>query len=223
FGTAARPDSILDNPGRLGYYLFVSMQYYFLGMSALTPRMVNSLGGALMVVYAYRLGTAAFGREEGRLAAGWVACFPSPVLWSALNLRDIWLALTLAMVVFHAQRLRERFSLVSLAMIFLGIVWVNYNRFYLVGVLVVIVLSILLVGRSGRIGYTVGLTTLFVVGVLALYFVYGVGESSIETLDLATVNRYRRDMGREATGRSAYLGQEDITNPFVLVAMIPVG
>jgi hypothetical protein len=185
--------------------------------------MFNALAGALMVVYAFRLGSWVFGRDEGRLAAIWVCFFPSLVLWASLNLRDIWLALSIEITVYHALRLRDKYSAWSVLMIILNLVWINYNRFYLVAVLGLIVLSILIMARSGRIGYNFAMIGVLALGMFVLYTRYGVGESQIDYLNLETVNKYRRDLGRETTGKAGYLVNEDVTNPVVLAALVPVG
>jgi hypothetical protein len=222
-GLGEQPEGLYKQSNRLGYYSMIAVQYGAFGISSLVPRMFNALAGALMVVYAYRLGSWVFGPAEGRLAALWVCFFPSLVLWSSLNLRDIWLALSIEVIVYHALRLRDKFSAWSLGMIFVGLVWINYNRFYLVAVLGLIVLSILMIARSGRFGYNLVLVSVFALGMFLMYTMYGVGEAKIDYLNLETVNKYRRDLGRETTGRSGYLVNEDVANPAVLAALIPVG
>ena len=222
-GVGARPDRLYMYPNRLGYYIFVAIQYSMLGMSLLIPRMVNCLGGALMVIYAYRLGVLVFSREVARVVAVWVSFFPSLVLWSALNLRDVWLALGILIVVYHALRLRERFSLGSLTVIFLGLVWFNFNRFYLVGVLGLIVLCILVLARSGRTFHNLVLLGVVATVMVMLHFAFGIGERNIDYLDLETVSYYRQKLGGLSTGRSGYLTEMDVTNPVVLISLVPLG
>src|SRR5262249_34579681 len=126
-----------NQANRIGYYMFVALQYSLFGCSPIVPRLFNALAGALFVIYAYQLGFHAFGRTEGKLAALWAALFPSLVLWSALNIRDVWLALSVLVIVWHAMRLRERLSAESLVVMLACMVWIQFNRPYLFAIMAV--------------------------------------------------------------------------------------
>jgi hypothetical protein len=222
-GDGSRPDRLLDQTNRLGYYYFVAIQYYFLGWSLLIPRMFNCLGGALMVLYAYRLGIAVYDRAVARVVASWVGVFPSLVLWSSLNMRDVWLALTILIIVYHTLQLRDRFSILSLLPIFLGLLWLNFNRFYLVGVMGLVVVCILAMGRFRHMIRNLFLLFVVLAGMVMLHIVLGLGEKAIDYADMTTIAQYRQKLGGKYTGNSGYLTELDATNPLVLVILIPLG
>jgi hypothetical protein len=208
---------------RIGYYCFVAAQYFVFGVSPLVPRVVNSLGGALLVIYAYRLAHHVFGQAEAKLAAVWTALFPSLVLWSALNLRDVWLALTILVIIWHTLLLRERVSVPSLGILLVGMVWIYYNRPYLCGIMAVVVTGMLVLARSEHWGRDLCIAGLFLALLFVLQLQLGGGESRLEFASLARIEHYRKGMSNSRWAHSGYLSDVNVTNPVELLLFLPAG
>lgn len=208
---------------RFGYYRLVTAQYYIFGPSLLVPRMFNALAGALLVFYSWRLASYVFGRTAGKVAAVWATFFPSLLLWSALNMRDIWLALSILAIVWHSLLLRDRFYVTSTAVIVAHLVWIQYNRPYLVLIMIAAIAGIFFFARSQRFGREI-VVGVFVVGLLVtLHNVFGLGREGLEWLDLEKIASRRETLARGSVGQSGYLGDVDLSRPEALIVFIPVG
>ena len=92
----------------VNYTYLVATVYYFLGHSLLAAKMLNVAFGALTGVAVYALGAELFDRRTARLAALITAFFPSLVVWSVINLKDIMVALLTVTVVFGLVRYARR-------------------------------------------------------------------------------------------------------------------
>jgi hypothetical protein len=207
---------------RIGYYNFVTLQYYLLSPSFMIPRLLNCLAGALIVFYAYRLATLVFGRLEGRVAAVWTTLFPSLILWSTVNLRDIWLALSVLVIVYHSMELRERFNLTSIATIIAHLIWIQYNRSYLVMIMIGGIIGVFAFARTKRLGRDFLVGGLLVALFMTLHYGFGLGRDGFEWLDLGKVSIQREKLARANVGESGYLGSLSLQNPTVLVTFFPL-
>jgi len=108
--------STLLPSGPRAYFRIVAVQYFLFGAYSLIPKLVNCLLGAslirLIFDIALRMGLGPLGALR---AATYVTWFPSLVLWSALNIRDAWVILLIALLCRQALVLQERFALLPLA------------------------------------------------------------------------------------------------------------
>jgi len=225
-GSIARPESLFTQPAvsRIGYYTFVAMQYATFGFSPLVPRMFNCLAGALCVILAYRIALLIFSSREARVAAIWTALFPSLILWSALNIRDIWLTVSILAVVWSALVLRERLSLGPVVTILLGLAWMQYTRSYLVPVMVMVILATLVVTRTDRLAPSLLALGLFMLLLVFLNDRLGFSNTALEFTDLDRIQYHREKMGSSFNNqKSGYMGNVDITNPLILALFLPVG
>jgi hypothetical protein len=223
-GIVPRPP-FLSEPAyqeRIGYFTLVTLQYYLVGIAFMLPRLVNCLAGALMVLYAYRLALLIFGPTEAKVAAVWTAYFPSLVLWSTLNMRDIWLALGVLMVVYHALRARERLSFRSLFVIALTLAWISFNRPALVIVLIGALGTIFGLARAQRLGRDVTVAVLVLGLIVFLQRGLGIGQQGLDWFDLARLTNYRSKFVNPSVGASGYLTDVNLANPGVLIGFLPL-
>ena len=207
---------------RKGYINFVAAQFFVFGHVLIVPRVFNSLAGALVVFYSVSLTRRLFGVAEARIVGVWTALFPALILWSALNLRDIWLALSVLVITYHAFALRDRFSALSLATIVGHLVWIHYNREYLVFIMIVASISIFVFARSTNRARDVVVALLLAGTLVGLYQGLGLGKEGLEFLDLDRLAAEREKLARQSVGRSGYLGDIDIKSPVALVAAVPL-
>lgn len=76
----------------VGYNLFIAALYYLCGSGMLYAKLINSLLGALIVVYVYLIGLYFFGKNPAKLAAILVAADSYAVLYSSYLYKEIFLA-----------------------------------------------------------------------------------------------------------------------------------
>lgn len=90
----------LHTYGTSGYTYWVAFLYYLFGYITLLPKVINSIVGASLGVIAYLISRELFDTRVARLSMILVTFFPSLVLWSILNLKDI-IFIFLSMVSFY--------------------------------------------------------------------------------------------------------------------------
>ena len=115
----------------------------------MAPKLMNCFIGAIGVVPMYALGRELGGRAVGYLTALAGAFWPSLILWSILNLKDVSIVVLIATVMFLALRFARRpglVVLVGLLVTFAALENMRLYVFYAFGWLVPI--SFFLVNRS---------------------------------------------------------------------------
>jgi hypothetical protein len=84
-------------------------------IAVMAPKLMNCFVGAIAVAPFYALGREMGGDRAGRLVALAGAFWPSLVLWSVLNLKDIMVVVLIATIMFLAMRFARQPGLVALA------------------------------------------------------------------------------------------------------------
>lgn len=74
------------------YSWIIAVLYWIGARSALMVQVLNVLLGTLVVFNVFRITTLLWGGAAARRAAWWVACFPTMILFSALLLREAFVA-----------------------------------------------------------------------------------------------------------------------------------
>lgn len=92
----------------VNYTYLIAIVYYVLGHSLLAAKMLNVAFGALTAVVIYALGREIFDRRAARIAALLTAFFPSLLVWSIINLKDILVVLLTATAIFGLVRYARR-------------------------------------------------------------------------------------------------------------------
>jgi hypothetical protein len=100
----------------VNYTYLVGAVYYLLGHSLLTVKMLNVAFGGLTAVVVYALGAEIFNQRAARIAALLTAFFPSLMVWSVINLKDILAVLVTTTVVFGLLRYARRHNWWSLGL-----------------------------------------------------------------------------------------------------------
>ncbi len=210
----------LHQVGRNGYFFVVAAQYFLFGAWPLLPKLTNAVLGALSVVLLFDITLRVTGNVAVSLrAARYVAYFPSLVLWSTMNIRDVWVLALILVISREAMRLQERFRLGSLLLLAAAILAIIQFRDYLFFAVTVPVVASFVVRGRGRIGRgaVVGLVVASVV--VFADQVVGTGRK-MRTLDLETLSTIRAGT---AAGESRYEGQADISTPMGAIAFLPKG
>ena len=100
-------------------------------IAVMAPKLMNCFIGAICVVPMYALGRELGGDRAGRLVALAGAIWPSMILWSVLNLKDILVVGLIATIMFLALRFARRPSLIVLAGLLVAFAATENLRLYI--------------------------------------------------------------------------------------------
>lgn len=97
----------INQYGKHGYVYCIGLFYYLFGFSPCAVKLINCLLGSGMAVLVFLLGQRCFGTVPAQWAGVLTAVFPSLILWSATNLKDIPLTFFTLLVLFLYSRLTQ--------------------------------------------------------------------------------------------------------------------
>lgn len=216
---------ILIYPGRLLAggpmgYVYIVAALFWLGAGALAAQLLNCVVGALTILIVFDLARRMTANSTVALrSATFVAYFPSLVLWSALNIRDAWVIMLIALICRQALVLQEKVSLASLA-ILAGAIWalIQFRDYVLLAVTVPMVLSFVVRGRS-HLGRNVLLG--MVGAVLVIYADQAAGTGRrVRLLDLEELQSIRH---WNTVGAASQFEKADISTPGKALVFLPKG
>lgn len=217
--TLVYPPKLLA-PGPKAYYYIVAALYYVFGAFPLVPKLVNALAGALTVPLAYDIALSVSGREAvARRAATWAAAFPSLVLWSSQNIRDVWVVLLIVFICREALRLHERATVLGALRLGAAVLLIGQFRAYILfAVTAPILVSFLVRGRAHLLRNAVlGM----LVAAVVIYADRAAGQDRrLRFVDLEALQEMRHYTG---VGGSAYEEVVDISTPGRALAFLPKG
>jgi hypothetical protein len=217
--TLVYPPKLL-NPGPKAYYYVVGALYYVFGAYPIVPKLVNALVGALTVPLTYDVALATSRREDVAMrAATWAATFPSLVLWSSQNIRDVWIVLLIVFICRQALRLHERMRVVPLLGLAGAVLLISQFRAYILfAVMGPILVSFLVRGRAHLLrNAVIGM----LVAVVVIYADRAGGQDrGLRLADLEALQEMRH---YTSIGGSAYQEQVDISTPGRALAFLPKG
>ena len=215
----APPDSLLP-AGRKGYYYVVGFIYFLFGPSSLIPKLVNCLVGALIVPtvfdLALRMGATARGALRAATFATW---FPSLVLWSALNIRDAWIVLLIALICRESLILQDRPNPPSLFVLVAAVLTIVQFRDYILFAVTGPMIVSFLARNSRNVGRNVALGA--VAATLVIYADQAAGANrKLRTFDLEEIQEIRY---WNTVGASSQFEQADISTPTKALLFLPKG
>lgn len=97
----------MNQYGKHGYVYWIGYFYYLFGFSPWAVKLINCLLGALTAVLVFLVGQRCFSTTPARWAGGLTAFFPSLILWSTTNLKDIPLTFFTLLILFLYSRLTQ--------------------------------------------------------------------------------------------------------------------
>jgi hypothetical protein len=209
----------LLGPGPKAYYYIVGTLYYVFGTWSLIPKIINACVGAWTVRIAYDLALRITSSPRIALqTATYTAFFPSLVLWSILNIRDVWIILLILLVCRQALVLQERVTVSSLAVLGGSIFFlVQFRDYILFPVTLPLLVSFFIRGRSHLFRNAV-------LGMLAasviIYTDQAAGVRRLRSLDLEELHEIRR---WNAIGANSGFEQADISTPSGALSFLPTG
>lgn len=205
-----------DQP--LAYFYLNGISHFVFGTSV-PLKLLNALIGALSCRYAYLIADTLFGGRVARRTAQLTAFFPSLVLWSAVNIRDVWVVFLILFLCWKSYELANAFSFLRLVTVVGSIVLISGFRQYLVLVVAIPPVVAALIGGRGRLLRNFVLALLG--GAAIVFFVQESRAShAVAIMDLETIAQHRRDMAYGAG--SAFEQGADISTPGKALRFLPV-
>lgn len=192
------------------------------GFAPLLMVTLNCIVGALTVWLAYRVAAELVGRDAAVRAAWLTALFPSLILWSSMNLRDVWVLLAFLSFAFAIVSFGQRRWDTAVLAAVIGTGDIYLFRPYLVPLVAAGLLAGAMLSSARRPSTTLIMGALLGVGVLALAaylpakLLPNIGVDST----LQQISAMRRNLG---TGGSAYLQQVRFHSARDVLGFLPIG
>jgi hypothetical protein len=202
-----------------GYHYINGVLFYIFGRTEIPIRLLNAFVGAWATRYIYFIAGTLFGIDVARRAAKLFCFFPSIVLWSCLNIRDVWAIGLILLSSWTSLRVALGYSFLGLIQI-AGAIWaLSTFREYLVFAMAFPPIAAFLVGKRGDFGRNVVIAALAAVVVTILLSSGVVHEQTRAKMSLETVAVMRQNL---STGGSAYYKEADISTPAGAISFLPV-
>ncbi len=204
----------------LGYFYLNAAYFWLFGHGELPLKLTNALLGALCGRYVYLIARVLFGAAVARRSALFAAFFPSLVLWSAVNIRDVWVILLILFVSWKSLQVVGGRAPGAVVAVVGAMYLLTHLRDYLFFVVALPPLVAFLIGRRGNLGRNFALALVAGLGVVLLFQQGAVSERAVSHLSLEAMSRVRQDM---ATGGSAFHDTVDISTPGRALVFLPLG
>jgi 4-amino-4-deoxy-L-arabinose transferase-like glycosyltransferase len=208
-----------------GMVKMVALVYTIIGRNTLAIQFVNSVIGAATAVLVFSCAKQVYQNTRvAKIAAMFVAFFPSLVLWSAQGLKDAPIVFCLVLAILATLRLSEKFSITYAAILVATLFAILSLRFYVFYMIAVAIGGGFLIGlqKITPTNFVRQFVVLIVVGVSLTYL--GVTRSATAQFsrfgNLEAIQRSRLDLSRAGSG----FGQDvDVSTTGGAISTIPIG
>lgn len=217
---------ILVRPGRfstnqpLGYFYVNAAIFYLFGNSQIWVKVLNAFIGAFSARYVFFLARDLFGRAVARRSALLCEFFPSLVLWSVLNIRDVWVVFLILFISWKSYVVVRSYSPGALVGVVLASLVLSWFRDYLFYVVAIPPVVAILIGRRSHLGRNFLLAMVAGLGVLLLVQHAKAGATAADRMTLEALSKARQDL---AIGGSTVGESVDISTPGGALAYLPTG
>ena len=201
-------------------YFYLNAASFFLFGSILPLKLLNAFVGAAATRYVYQLATALFGAAAGRRAAILFCFFPSLVLWSALNIRDVWVIFLILFLSWKSHEIVSHYSHRALLSLLAAILVLSEFRDYLFYVVALPPVVAMLIGRRGHLVRNFVVAFVATAGLVVLVE-QGAAQGAQARMSLEALSKVRQDMTTGAD--SAFYEDVDISTPDRALRFLPVG
>lgn len=211
---------LLQNPGPKHYYYVVAGIYSLLGPYSLFPKLLNAGLGAYCVAVVYDLASRLSASPAVALrAARFAAYFPSLVLWSVLNIRDVWVILIILLVCREIAVLHEAFRVRSFVILgFCLLALVGFRQYILLPMTIPALASFVMRNRAHFLRNAVA--AILVATVVSYADRVAGQERRLRSLDLEELQFLREAMAQGSRSRAA---EADISTPGKALIFLPQG
>ncbi|HKO96125.1 MAG TPA: glycosyltransferase family 39 protein [Pyrinomonadaceae bacterium] len=212
--------------GAVGMIYMVAAIYKILGKNPLAVQFFNSVLGAATAPIIFLIAHSIFGNlRVARIAALFVAFFPSLVLWSSQGLKDGPIVFMLALAVVLTLRLGERFNIKNAAFLLVTLAALTTFRFYLFYMVVASIVGAFTIGMREFTATSFFRQLLLVIGIGLGLTYFGIIRTANLQLDyygdLANVQRSRLDLATSA--KSGFGEDVDVSTASGALQAVPTG
>ena len=208
-----------------GMINMVALVYSIIGRNTLAVQFVNSIIGAATAILVFSCAQHVYKNVRvAKIAAIYVAFFPSLVLWSAQGLKDAPIVFFLVLAILASLRLSEKFSAKHAAILIVALFSILSLRFYVFYMIVVAIGGGFLIGlqKITPTNFARQFVVILLMGVSLTYL--GVTRYANAQLNrfgtLEAVQRSRADLARAGSG----FGREvDVSTTEGAISTIPIG
>jgi hypothetical protein len=204
----------------LGFFYLNAVFYYLFGQTAVPIKIANCLLGAWSCRYIYFLSRGLYGRPVARRASTLFQYFPSLILWSALNIRDIWVIFLIIFIAWKSFELAQKYSNRTLVALLVAMLVLSLFRDHLFYVVAAPPIVAFLIGRRGNLVRNFAIASLTCLGVLFLLEQGIITGETRSRMSLEAMSKMRQDL---AGGGSAFEKNVDISTPGKALAFLPIG
>lgn len=208
-----------------GMVKIVAVVYSVIGRNTLAIQFLNSVIGAATAVLIFACAKQVYKNARvGKIAAVYVAFFPSLVLWSAQGLKDAPIVFFLVIAILASLRLNEKFSTKYAVVLIAALFSILSLRFYVFYMMLVAIGGSFLLGmqKITPTNFARQFIVLILVGVSLTYLgVTRYANAQFERFgNLEAVQRSRADLSRAGSG----FGKEvDVSTTEGAISTIPLG
>lgn len=209
------------------YYLFGTYVYLetlvfsLFGPDVLIVQVMNAGFATAITVFVYELASSLFFARAARLAALFVAFFPSLVLWSSLNLKDALALLLIALVFWLVFRFQSHPAWASLAAAGAPLViFPTLRRYVFLELAVILVLVPLVLIAGARLGSRLAWATAAAMfgTILAVFTPTAQSPLLLPTLEALERARYSMGVGARTGYQNTFAAREGETYIVTLVS-----
>ncbi|PYT03383.1 MAG: hypothetical protein DMF65_04300 [Acidobacteria bacterium] len=209
-----------------GMAYVVALIYAVTGPNMLAVQFFNAVVGAATAPVIFLCARHIFQNlRVAKLAALFVAFFPSLVLWSSQGLKDGPIVFLLAAAMLATLKLGERLTVKYFALLVFTLYGLFCFRFYIFYMAVAAIVGAFFIGmrRQTTGGLARQLVVVLALGLSLTYMgVLRTASSQVEIYgDLETVQRSRADLARRAN--SGFAEDIDVSTPSGALSAIPIG
>lgn len=203
-----------------GYIYMLAFLYAGFGPLSLIPKIINCFIGVACGIYIYKMALKIWNDDKTAMIAAGLALFlPGILIWSTMNLRDVWVTLFILISVWHMFLIRmkglNRKDLLILLVCF-GFLWAF--RFYIALLLTPIAIFTLGAGRKRSI---VCLSILIVLAMLVFGYLFMQKEIMGVKIGLEEISRRRASLA--AAGGSSVGDTRSVNNTVDALKLLPSG
>jgi Dolichyl-phosphate-mannose-protein mannosyltransferase len=207
---------------KLSYYYLNAVLFTLLGFAPLALVTLNCFVGTLTTWLAYRVAAELVDREAALRAAWLAALFPSLVLWSSMNLRDVWVLCSFLWLAFAVLIMRHRRWVTALVAGGAGLGGIFLFRPYLLPLVTTGLLAGSILSSMRKVKTAVLLAALLPAGLLILSIYSPREPLKGTTVDgtLREISLTRHNLG---SGGSSYMQDVKFHSVWDVIAFLPTG
>jgi 4-amino-4-deoxy-L-arabinose transferase-like glycosyltransferase len=212
--------------GARGMYYMVAGVYSIVGRNLLAIQFINAIVGAATAPVIFLVARHIFDNlRVARIAAIFVAFFPSLVLWTSQGLKDGPIIFLLSVSMLMALKLRERFNIKYLVVIACSLFGLLSFRFYVFYIALAAIIIGFVIGSRAVTAQSFARQMIIILGLILSLTFLGVtrfaGAQLEQFTDLNRIQVSREDLARSA--KSGFGREADVSTAAGALSTLPIG